>query len=950
MDNIRKVILLFLFLLGAYGSIAAAAPGKFDIEILVVSKSDRQPLAGVFVGFPDCGIYASSDDNGILVLKSVPVGTWRLTAQMIGMVDYSAEITVNESLVSERRFQNSQNPQIYPNQGLEAADIVVEMSEESFRLDDVVVTAKSNAVGASTSSSISRSAIDHLQATSLSDVMELLPGQMASNPSLTSAAKANIRQVGSDAMNSMGTSIIVNGAPVSNNANLQVGNTATDGVLTTGFTSTAGSGVDMRQISVDNVESVDVIRGIPSVEYGDLTSGVIIVNPKAGEYPFKIRTKINPTLTQASISKGFGLGQKGGALSVDADYAHSLADERRPYQQYRRITANLLYSKTFVSTVRTTTGFGFYSDLDAQKLDPTDAKYQRKRSAENTGFKFNTNISWQADKSFLKSLRFNLSANYSEQKGYTQEIKGNFGYMVTSAMADGTVAANVPQQVFDRDGKQLTNTDLPGHSALTNILPYEFLTKMSTYGKPLNIFAKGVANMFTEFWGIGNKIVAGVEWKTDVNFGRGKVFDPLMPPSSGLRMRPYTEIPALNQFSLYAEDNISKTLWNRELKLQAGLRFDMVQPGRSEGRNALSPRINASFEIVPKVLKLRGGWGITAKAPPLVYLYPDKAYFDYVNYSNIGQTGVTEDQQLSLITTKVYDTRNDKLKIAKNTKSEVGLDVEVAGMRLSVTAFRERLKDGYSFGLDRSSFHIFELAKYKGEAREGNYPLLELDNVSKVVLSYYRPLNDRVNDTKGVEMDFDFGQIKAIHTSFVLTGAYMLTDSYSTSESYFYKSPDPVKGYKDIGVYASGDGNRYSRFLTNLRVIHNIPKIGFVVSLSVQTIWHDTQEYLGTENIRPIGYLSASDLSYTALGKGDTVPDDIQKQILDNRLIKETHKPLWLCNLRLTKEIGDYVGFTFFLNNVFRTNPLEESKRNPGTYSTSRNPEQFFGIEAWLKF
>lgn len=919
---------MFIFLLGAADFIAVAAPGKFDVNVRVVSKSDGEPLAGVFVGFPDCGIYSSSGERGELVLKAVPEGKRKLTAQLIGMLDYETEVSVNAGV----------------------DEIVIEMTEESFRLDDVVVTAKSNAVGASTSSSISRSAIDHLQATSLSDIMELLPGQMSSNPSLTSPAKATIRQVGTDAMNSLGTSVVINGAPVSNNANLQVGNTATDGTLTTGFASTAGSGIDLRQISTDNVESVDIIRGIPSVEYGDLTSGVIIVNPKAGEYPFRIRTKINPTLTQASVSKGFGLGPKGGALSVDVDYAHSLADERRPYQQYRRITSNLLYSKTFAGTVRTTTGLGFYSDLDAQKLDPTDAKYQRKRSAENTGFKFNSNISWQVDKAFFKSLRFNVSANYAEQKGYTQEIKGNFGYMVTSAMADGTVAANIDSPVYDHLGNKLTNTDLPGHEASTGILPYEFLTKMSTYGKPLNVFAKVTANMFTEFWGIGNRIVAGTEWKTDVNFGRGKVFDPLMPPSSGLRMRPYTEIPALNQFSLYAEDNLSKTLWNRELKLQAGLRFDMIQPGRKDGRNALSPRVNASFEILPKMLRIRGGWGITAKAPPLVYLYPDKAYFDFVNYSNIGLTGVAEEQQLSVITTKVYDTSNRQLKIAKNSKSEIGIDFEFAGMRLSATAFRERLRNGYSFGLDRSSFHIFELSKYEGVEWEGKYPLLKLDKTSNVVVSYYKPLNNRINDTKGVEFDFDFGQIKAIRTSFVLTGAYMLTDSYSSSESYFQKSPDPVKGYRDIGVYAAGDGSRYSRFLTNLRVIHNIPKIGFVVSLSVQTIWHDTQAYLGTENIRPIGYISASDLTYMPLGPDDEVSDDIQKQILANRLIKETHKPLWLCNLRVTKEIKDFLGFTFFLNNVFRTNPLEESKRNPGTYSTSRNPEQFFGIEAWFKF
>ena len=919
------MLFLFSFLSSAYGQERKGSGVSSAVDITVVDDARDEPLAGVVVGFPEYGIYGITDDAGVANFSSVPKGRTKLTAQLVGMLDFEMEF--------------------------EPCDTTVRMKESTFWLDKVEVVAKANKTGASTSSSISRAAIDHLQATSLSDIMELLPGQLSANPSLTGVSKANIRQVNGDALNSLGTSIVVNGAPVSNNANLQVGNTAVDGTVT-GFSSTAGSGIDLRQISVDNVESVDVIRGIPSVEYGDLTSGVIIVNHKAGEFPFQVRLKVNPTLTQASVGKGFRIGRNGGTMSADVDYASSLADERRPYQQYRRITANLLYSKLFGGKVSTTTGLGFHSDLDAQKLDPTDVRYQRLRSSENIGFNANTNINVQFNNNFLKSLRFSASASYSRQTGYVQELKGNFGYMVTSAMTDGTVAANVSSPVYDNYGDILTNTHIPGHEASTNILPYEFLTKMSTYGEPLNVFAKAVANMYTKFWGIGNRIMAGAEWKTDVNFGRGKVFDPLMPPSSGIRMRSYKEIPALNQFSLYAEDNLVRTILGRDLRVQLGLRFDMIQPGRIEGGNVLSPRINASYDLIPETLTLRGGWGITAKAPPLVYLYPDKAYFDFVNFSNIGQTGISDGQTLSMITTKVYDTADSGLKIARNRKSEIGLDFNFRDMRLSVTAYSEKLTDGYSFGLDRNSFRLFELKKYRAaEEGQDGIPVLAYDNSTMVVLSYNRPLNNRVDESRGIEFDFDFGQIKPIHTSFVLTGAYMLSDSYSSSPSYYQKSPDANTGkYKDIGVYAAGDGSRYRRLSSNLRIIHNIPKIGFVISLSVQTIWMDTHEYLGTENVRPIGYLSADNLKFTPIAPGEEYSDDIQKQILDNRLIKESYPPLWLCNLRVTKEIGDFMGFTFFLNNVFNNNPLEESRRNPGTYTASRNPDQFFGIEAWFKF
>jgi len=892
----------------------------------VLEQTTKVPIPGATVSFPKYGVNAITDVDGMFTFKQLPTGIADISIHVIGMIVVEKKVNVGEKNNSPLKFY---------------------MSEENFALDEVVVTAKNNRVGAATSSSISRTAIDHLQATSLTDIMELLPGQLSSNPTLNSPGKASLRQVQTDALNSMGTSIVFNGSPTSNNANLQIGNTAKDGSLNTSFTSTAGSGTDMRQISVDNIESVDVIRGIPSVEYGDLTSGVIIINPKAGVYPIQVRLKINPTLTQASVGKGFSLGKNAGNLSIDFDYAKSLADERRPSQGFQRFTGNLLYSKVFKNKLNTTTGFGFYSDLDATKLDPSDTRYQRERSSKNTGFKFNTNMVWNCNYNFLKFIRLNLSANYEIQKGYNQEIKGNFGYMVTSAMKDGTVASNKQEDIFDANGLQITNNG--DHLAVTNILPYEFLTKITTYGKPLNLFAKLTSSFFAEFWKISNRIVVGAEWKNDVNFGRGKVFDPLMPPSSGIRMRPFTDIPALNQVSAYVEDNAERVIFNRSLKVQLGARLDMIQPGKEEGGTVVSPRINLSYEIIPKVLSIRGGWGITAKAPPLMFLYPDKAYYDFINFDNSGLTGLTEQQKLSIVTTKVYDTTNKDLKIAKNRKSEIGLELNLGKMSFSVTGYNEKLKNGYSFGTSFDTYHLFDLVKYSGVNRTGTYPALTTDKVTKTVLAYNTPLNDKINDNKGIEFDFDFGQIKAIRTSFILNGAWMQSKLYSTSNTFYEKNPDTNGTYKDIGVYGSGDGSLYERFSTNLRVVHNIPKIGFVVSLSLQTIWTDKQKYMGLENKYPIGYLSATNLSYNPITTGSVINPDIQRQVFVNREITESYSPLCLFNLRLTKEIKKFGGFAFFVNNLFNNNPLEESKRNPGNY-TSRNPEQFFGTEIWFKF
>ena len=929
--RLLRVPFILAVLLALSVSLSAQTPsrgkGALTYTGYVFDKATKAPMVGVTVNLPQYGIWAVTDVRGQFTMQNVPAGETQIELNFVGMVPVEEKITVAAKAEPSKFF----------------------MEQENFGLDEVTVVAKSNKVGASTASSISRSAMDHLQATSLGDVMELLPGALASNPTLNSPSKATLRQVQGDAMNSLGTSIVYNGAPISNNANLQIGNTATEGSLNTGFSSTAGSGKDMRQIAVDNIESVDVIRGIPSVEYGDLTSGVIIINPKAGSLPWQVRLKINPTLTQASLGKGFYLGPKAGDLSFDFDYAKSLSDERRPYQGFQRFTSNLLHTVNITRELRATTGFGFFSDLDATKLDPSDARYMRERRAENMGFKFNTNVVWSPNRKFLKFVRFNFSADYENQKGYTQEIKNNFGYMITSAMQDGTVTSNRNEIIYDKDGNALTNNHILDPSAMTNILPYEFLTKMHTYGKPLNIFGKVTGSFLGDIGSVSNRIIVGADWRTDVNFGRGRVFDPLMPPSSGLRMRPYTDIPALNQLGVYLEDNIKATILKRDFKVQLGLRFDLIQPGRTEGGSVWSPRVNASYDIVPHVFTIRGGWGITAKAPPLMFLYPDRAYFDFVNYDNLGE-GLPESQRLSMITTKVYDTSNPDLKIAKNRKAEVGFDLTLGQMAFAVTGFMEKLTNGYSFGYDFGSYQLFDLVKYKGTARPGDYPLLEVDpsQSSRVVLGYNRPLNDKVNKTKGLEFDLNFGQFKAIRTSFVLNGAWMQSKLYSTNYSFYQKSPENGV-YKNIGVYGTGDGSAYERFSTTLRIIHNIPRISFVVSLSIQTIWKDEQWFLGTENKLPIGYLSATDLSYKAFGPNDVIPEDVKKTIDLRREIRDWYSPLWLFNLRVTKEIKQKLGFAFFVNNMFMHCPLEESKRYPGRYST-RNPRQFFGAEVWAKF
>ena len=151
----------------------------------------------------------------------------------------------------------------------------LKMQESSFRLTEVTVVAKESKAGRATASTISRQAMDHLQTSSLSDIMQLLPGGVTSYQSGLSNAKTfNIRSLGANPlnqgvpvstdaanMNSMGTAIVIDGAPLSNNANLQTLSPAINGSgAAIGGGSSPNSGLDIRSISTDNIESVEVIR------------------------------------------------------------------------------------------------------------------------------------------------------------------------------------------------------------------------------------------------------------------------------------------------------------------------------------------------------------------------------------------------------------------------------------------------------------------------------------------------------------------------------------------------------------------------------------------------------------------------------------------------------------------------------------------------------------------
>ena len=155
-----------------------------------------------------------------------------------------------------------------------------------------------------------------------------------------------------DPSNAFGTSVVVNGAPTSNNANLQVINPVTaGGNAAMGGGAPPAGGFDVRNIPIQNIESIEVVRGIPSVQYGDVASGVVIVNQKAGKQPLLVEARTNPNLYSIMANQGIQLAGNSGALNLGADYSYNVTKPEQANRYYQRATFNTLYSNQFLETV-----------------------------------------------------------------------------------------------------------------------------------------------------------------------------------------------------------------------------------------------------------------------------------------------------------------------------------------------------------------------------------------------------------------------------------------------------------------------------------------------------------------------------------------------------------------------------------------------------------------------
>lgn len=165
--------------------------------------------------------------------------------------------------------------------------------------------------------------------------------------------------------------------------------------------------------------------------------------------------------------------------------------------------------------------------------------------------------------------------------------------------------------------------------------------------------------------------------------------------------------------------------------MQAGIRYNMLQPGLEEQVSSISPRLNASVSLF-KWLEIRGGWGRNSKTPGLSHLYPEPKYTDRLAASYLPTT--LENQLVMYHTYIDYLTRDNRLKNSTNTRAELGFDVKLPNdMRLSIVGYHDYMPNGFGSFSEYSIYYSNFYAVGNGLiVVPGQKPIVDWNNPARV--------------------------------------------------------------------------------------------------------------------------------------------------------------------------------------------------------------------------
>jgi len=924
----------------AWGCLATGAfaqePRGATIGGRVLEMETERGLSDVVVSLEGTEIAALTDSVGRYRLVDVPAGPRVLRAQRVGFAVARLQITV-------------------PAGGALTRDI--RLSVSALRMEDITVTADaaSRARGElGTASVIERDAIEHLTATSLSGVLQLVPGFQAQVPGLDGVEQVSLRSVPTASnlfgvsagagvnrtpadLASFGTLIVLDGIPLSNNANLQ--SLGPRGGNDLRFTTSANGGIDLRRIPASTIERVEVIRGVPSVRYGDLTQGAIVVETRAAPVPPILEAKFDERTMEGSGVGGFTFAGPGHAGTLAFDIARTLTQPGTADDESTRIAGQLAHRAAFGGRraeagsdpkLSLDTRIDLFQLIDDRPENP-DVRPDREFRSRDRGLRV-------AERARLRlregsHLSFSGTLSVLDQSSFSRAPQVSGVQPFTDRITEGR------QEGFYIGGFYTARVDVDG----TPWLAYSRL------------------EWENRFAGIGadHELVAGSELRREWNTGPGLQFDPEFPPFVSFngvrgydRPRRYDEIPALVTSGFYLGDRVSTSLGPLPVNVQAGLRYDLLHDegswfgGVRDG--VVQPRVN--LEVQPASgLRLRGGWGRTAKAPALGDLFPAPQYFDLVNVNFFANDPA---ERLAVLTTFIRDPTNPELGFSRGRKAEAGVELGLGGATLSLVAFRDAIEGGVGIGSEPAFIPRDHFALSDSTTGNGVPPMIIEPPVStdSVPILIDRPGNilDVVN--RGLELTATLPEIAAIGTRLNLTGSWVETET--SSDARFFGTRNDFRTFQLSSAqsrtpYWEGFAERGERILFLYRIIHHQPTLGLVATLTIQhNVFDEVDDTSAIDTLAFAGYVTrAGDLvPVPPERRGDPEFADLRQPRSGRSLPARSARSDWFANFQVSKALpldGQLRVWAF--NYLDRRGQFTESDRLSRPYPAVR-----FGLEVML--
>lgn len=944
MKQLRQFLLMILLLVSADVMTAQQNRALFSISGKVVDAKTGEPVIGAAVNVEDTGIWAISDENGKFFLPDIRPGDYAVQFSCLGFVDKRLSFVVKKDI---------------PN-------LTIKLDQNTLALNSVVVTAERDKEGMNTSLKFGANALNHLQMSNVTDISALLPGGKTVNPDLTTDNAVSLRSGGLAAGNAaFGTALEVDGVRVGNNAS---------------FGSMSGTGT--RNISTENVQSIEVITGVPSAEYGDLNSGMVRINTRKGLTPWNITFAVNPRTYQASASKGIDLMKNRGVLNVSAEWTRATQKLSSPYTSYTRRGFSASYSNTFKNVLKFEVGAtGNIGGMNT-KNDPDAYKGTWSKVRDNV-LRANTSLTWLLRKSWITNLKLDASVNYNDNRSQDH--------------AYGSSASMLPA----------VHSELAGYY-LADRLPVSYFSDKVIDSKELDYAASLKYEWFKKSGKRLSKLKAGVQWKANGNVGEGEYYKDPSVAANGYRPRPYSQYPFMHNVAAYIEEDYTFPIGKTSLQISAGLRLENLFVKDTDYKNvsSLSPRFNAKWKISDN-LSIRGGWGVSEKLPSFYILYPVQKYRDIQTF------GFSHGDSSSYVYyTQPYKMLfNENLKWQKNYNAEFGIEAYFLRTSVSLVGFFNKTKNPYTYQNIYTPFTYNIMSVPSGYTVPDN-PEIRVDSQTGQVYmrgsneEFWTPMATKVTDKTffesqmpgngddiyrtGAELIVDFPEIAPIRTKFRLDANYAYTHYIDNTLNWTYRTgwshtSLSNRSYQYVGIYANGgesgtfNGKESHSLNANLTAITHIPEARIIITcrleMSLLSRFRNLSRYQGreyaynvnAEGVESIGGSIYDSNNYTAIrpvkymDENGDVHDFTDKEASDpafaNLIIKsgnaytfsqDGYGAYLSANLSVTKEIGDHVSLSFFANNFTNSRMYVTSKATG--VSAIFTPAFYYGLTCRLKF